>query len=76
MPFVQLFKNELGFLELFSVSIFHLDFLWVSRNAVRADFRKIMTELKTIVSSVLKQGPTSVQSLHEIASAEGMQSMF
>ena len=70
--FWALFEAPTAFFELFLLAFCHIDSIWTSRKAVRADFGIIIAETKTMVQSVLDRGPTSLDSLWEIATDEGI----
>ncbi len=72
VPYWTLFEDPTAFYELFSISFIFMDALWTSTNAVRADFGKLTTHVKTMVTKILNRGPTNVQEFRALAIEEGV----
>jgi hypothetical protein len=68
----ELFECATAFYDLFCITVCHIDALWTTRNAVRSDFKSIITETKELVSAILVRGPRDVHMLKTLAADEGM----
>eukprot|EP01038_Epipyxis_sp_PR26KG_P004187 gene4187-5958_t len=70
--FWELFRDSEAFYQIFNICFIHVDSLWTYRQSVRADFGKIIGEVKQIVSQILARGPTTTEEFKLIAADEGM----
>jgi hypothetical protein len=70
--FGALFAESQAFMQVFGICFLHVDAVWTERKAVRADFSKIISELKGMLSTVLDRGPKSLEDFKYIAAAEGL----
>lgn len=70
--FWSLFEEPFAFYEVFCLCFLHLDQMWVSRNSTRADFGKLIGEVKALMSQILAVGPQNVEEFKLIAAEEGM----
>lgn len=74
--FWNMFHHSDALFEVFAIGFIHIDALWTHRNAVRADFGKIIGETKALLTAVLYRGPQSIQEFKEIAADEGMMTVI
>lgn len=63
----QLFEDDRGFFELYSICLMYIDQLWISTNATRSEFGSIITQAKTLAQQLLAADPTSVPQLRQLA---------
>lgn len=68
----DLFLNDTAFYEIFAILFIHMDNIWRARKAVRADFGKMIGEVKVIVKRILRKGPCSIEDFKFIAQDEGI----
>mmetsp|Transcript_1221 Transcript_1221/g.1373 ORF Transcript_1221/g.1373 Transcript_1221/m.1373 type:complete len:399 (+) Transcript_1221:184-1380(+) len=68
----SLLENDTAFFELFCLSFISMDSLWSHRKAVRADFGKLIGEVKILVTAVLSRSPQSIEEMRYAAGEEGM----
>lgn len=68
----SMFEDPGAFYEIFCLCFFHMNATWKERQAVRADFGKLISEIKTIVTKTLARNPSSVMDFRMIAIDEGM----
>lgn len=68
----SLFEDDAAFFEMFCLAFLHMDGLWAAQKAVRADFGRLIGEVKGILGKVLYRNPTSVRELRRYALVEGM----
>lgn len=69
-----MFEEPEAFFEMFCICFFHMDVTWVARKAVRADFGKLIGEIKGHASNTLNRNPTSIMDFKMISIDEGMTS--
>lgn len=67
-----LFEDPTAFFEMFSLCFFHMNATWVQRQAVRADFGKLVGETKEIVTRTLKRSPINLNEFRMIGIDEGL----
>jgi len=67
-----LFEDPSAYYEMFSLCFFHMNATWVQRQAVRADFGKLVSEVKEIVTRTLKRSPTNLNEFRLIGIDEGL----
>jgi hypothetical protein len=65
-------SNFEGFGELFTLSLKHVDYLWTTEGATRADFGRIIKLTKGAVVEVLAEGPRDVVELLDVAVRRGL----
>lgn len=70
--FWEMFREPLALSEIFCICFIHIDALWSHRKAVRADFAKIIGEVKGLLYGILGRSPRSVEEFKQIAMDEGM----
>jgi hypothetical protein len=68
----DLFLSDNAFFEVFTILLVHMDNIWRARSAERADFGKIIGEVKAVVKRVLLKGPCSIDDFKNIARDEGI----
>jgi len=66
------FEDPTAFFEIFCMCFHHVDSIWTHRNAVRADFGKIIGETKQIVKQTLAKNPKTLLEFKFAAADEGM----
>lgn len=68
----SMFEEQEAFFDMFCICFFHMNATWVARQAVRADFGRLIGEIKSIAASTLARNPLSVMDFRMIAIDEGM----
>jgi len=61
-----------AFGELFALSLQHVDYMWTTEGATRADFGRIIKLTKGAVVEVLAEGPRDVVELLDVAVRTGL----
>lgn len=68
--YYDMFQDKKAFYELFCICFFYLDHIWVERNSVRADFGKLIGEIKEKVVAVMEKRPQNLDQFKSISVEE------